>query len=142
MVATDTLPFFLINFSLALSSYPRIPSAPCVVASSNTESFPSKTFDRQVPLNLDSSHATNSSRDVYISSKRLQVAKTSEHYSGKYDEAWKSQYPRGSCFGCRFYGKLPHPKRAHARYQWRKVGTRLHMSSLVCLEMAYPCPWL
>jgi 2-polyprenyl-3-methyl-5-hydroxy-6-metoxy-1,4-benzoquinol methylase len=63
------------------------------------------TLRRGVPMN-----STNGFRylpaDMLISEQKTEVRKVSEQYSGKYDVAWKSQYPRGSCFGCRFFGKL------------------------------------
>jgi hypothetical protein len=44
--------------------------------------------------------------DMLIEQQKTEVRKVSEQYSGKYDVALKSQYPQGSCFGCRFFGKL------------------------------------
>lgn len=55
------------------------------------------TLQREVPLNSTNPYIWVDA-DVLVLNSKLEVRKVSERYSGKYDVAWKSQYPSGIVF--------------------------------------------
>jgi len=77
-----------------------------IYAASCSADFPTTTVSRrEVPWYSTNTHKSLGADRLVLKGK-LEVRKETDRYSGKYDVAWRSQYPKGSCFGCWFFGKL------------------------------------